>query len=105
MVGDVPKDTAAGTLQHVAAKASGGLTMVDGGLYYTCDGVDHGIHRQVFLQWSFLLRRVLVPTTGNNTYAECQRLCQVHNIEHSAAFTFAECFTKSPRQKPNTRQN
>ena len=44
-------------------------------------------------------------TTGNNTYAECQILCRVHNIEHSAEFTFAECFTKSPRQKPDTRQN
>ena len=37
-------------------------------------------------------------------YAECRRLCQVHNIEHSAKLLFAECLRKSTRQTDNTRR-
>ena len=30
-------------------------------------------------------------TTGKPTYAECQDLCRVQNLEHSAKLLFAEC--------------
>ena len=43
-------------------------------------------------------------TTGNPTYAECRRLCRVHNIEHSAKLLFAECLPKSTRQTDNIRR-
>ena len=62
MVVDVPKDTADGALQHVAAKASGSLTTVDGDLYNVCDRVCHGIHGRYgishHLPWKRRLRRV-----------------------------------------------
>ena len=38
--------------------------------------------------------KLLLCTTGNPTYAECPRLCRVHNIEHSAKLPFAECLPK-----------
>ena len=43
-------------------------------------------------------------TTGNPTYAECRRLCRVHNIKHSAKLLFAECLPKSTRQTDNIRR-
>ena len=43
-------------------------------------------------------------TTGNPTYAECRRLCQVQNIEHSAKLLFAECLPKNSRQTDDTRR-
>jgi hypothetical protein len=44
VVGDVTKDTADNALEHVAAKATGVVATVDGGLHCVGDGVDHGIH-------------------------------------------------------------
>jgi hypothetical protein len=44
VLGDVPKDTADGALEHVAAKATGVVATVDGRLHCVGDGVDHGIH-------------------------------------------------------------
>ena len=44
-------------------------------------------------------------TTGNRHFAECQRLCRVYFIGHSANTVFAECQIKYTRQKKNTRQN
>ena len=48
--------------------------------------------------------KLLLCTTGNPTYAECRRLCRVHNIEHSAKLPIAECLPKSTRQTDNTRR-
>jgi hypothetical protein len=44
VVGDVPEDTVDGALEHVAAKATGVVATVVGGLYCVGDGINHGIH-------------------------------------------------------------
>ena len=44
-------------------------------------------------------------TTEKTIFAECQRLCRVYFIGHSAKTVFAECQIKYTRQKKNTRQN
>ena len=45
---------------------------------------------------------ILRCTTRNPKYAECPRLCRVHNIGHSANIIFAECVLKSSRQNNDT---
>ena len=44
MVVDVVEGTADGALEHEAAKASGVVATVDGGLHRVGDRINHGIH-------------------------------------------------------------
>jgi hypothetical protein len=44
VVRDIPEGTADGALEREAAKASGVVATVDGGLHCVGDRVDHGIH-------------------------------------------------------------
>ena len=43
-------------------------------------------------------------TTGKPTYAECQDLCRVQNLEHSAKLLFAECQKTCTRRTTGTRR-
>ena len=43
-------------------------------------------------------------TTGNPAFAECQGLCRVPNLGHSATSFFAECLAWGTRQNRGTRQ-
>ena len=42
---------------------------------------------------------IIITTTGNRSYAECQRVCQVQKYGHSANCLFAEWEKKCTRQK------
>ena len=48
---------------------------------------------------------LLLVTTGKPTYAECQVLCWVQNLEHSAKELFVECPPKSTRWTTGTQRN
>ena len=65
MVIDVMEGTADGALEHEAAKASGVVATVDGGLHCIGDGVDHGIHERYgvchLLPWVEMQRRRRSP--------------------------------------------
>ena len=61
MVGDVSEATEDGTLEHEAAKASGMVAMVDGGLHGVGDRIHHRIHGRYgvyhLLPWVEMQRR------------------------------------------------
>ena len=48
---------------------------------------------------------LLLVTTGKPTYAECQVLCRVQNLKHSAKELFVECPPKSTRWTTGTQRN
>jgi len=47
---------------------------------------------------------IIITTTGNRSYAECQRVYRVQKYGHSANWLFAEWEKKCTRQNKNTRQ-
>ena len=55
-------------------------------------------------KWLAMSAAMTVVTTGNRSYAECQRVCRVQKYRHSANCPFAECFWFAECISSPTRQ-